>query len=334
MMRAMRTLMACLGVLSMTACGGEERESVGRSSHEIIQGELVPDGDLPTLIGILTNAGSICTGTLISPTAVLTAAHCVDPMIIKQSVQVAGMTPPDVITYQASFSRNLRAAAGQDLLTVASVDWHAEFLQDANGLFEKPGRWNDLGLVHLAQPLTGHRYGLLASPDVVAALEMNGSQLVAGYGLSNETDVMSAGVLKRGLSGFDEVGEFEIIAGVGDAQQACRGDSGGPIFADETDTLQVGIASRVNSEDLIPTSAACNTGLLYTRVDAYLDWITERVPDLGDPGDPGDPGNPGGGDDGGCSVSRRGGGAPPLWLMLLGLLVWSRSRCRGSAASR
>jgi hypothetical protein len=122
---------------------------------------------------------------------------------------------------------------------------------------------------------------------------------------------------------------------VGDAQQACRGDSGGPIFADDSDTLQVGIASRVNSEDLFPTSAACNTGLLYTRVDAYLDWITERVPDLGDPGDPGDPGHPGGGgDDGGCRVSRRGGGAPPALLVLLAVLIWSRSRYRGPAASR
>jgi hypothetical protein len=324
MMRAMRALtMSVFGVVSLVS-GCDEDLPVASSSHEIIQGEVVADDALPTLIGITTNAGSICTGTLVSPTAVLTAAHCVEPNIIKQSIQAAGGTPPAEITYQVSFARDLRAAAGTDFLAVASVEWHEEFLQDTAGLFERPGHWNDIAIIHLAEPLTDRPYGGLATPDVVDALDMNQQQLVAGYGLSNDQDVASAGVLKRGLSGLDERGPWELIAGIGDPQQACRGDSGGPIYADDSDTLQIGVASRINSEELIPTTVpGCDTGLLYTRVDAYLDWITARVSDLGEPGDPGDPGGEGegGGDDGGCRVASRGHGRAPAGLGLAALLV-------------
>src|SRR5688572_30529751 len=236
MMPAMRALKVCLGVVSLLAACVDD-PNVASSSHEIIQGEVVPDDELPSLIGITTNAGSICTGTLVSPTAVLTAAHCVEPNIIRQSIQIAGGTPPDTITYQVSFSRNLRETAA--FLEVASVEWHDQFLADTSGLFDRPGHWNDIAVIHLAEPVTDRQIGRLATPDVVDALDMNGQQLVAGYGLSTDGDANSAGVLKRGMSGLDERGQWELIAGIGDSQQACRGDSGGPIYADDSDTLQI-----------------------------------------------------------------------------------------------
>src|SRR5688572_26722521 len=118
----------------------------------------------------------------------------------------------------------------------------------------------------------------------------------AGYGLTNDDDEKSAGILTTGVSHLGAVGEFELLAGEGDRQQACRGDSGGPIFADESDEYQIGIASRVNKmlslDDILNGGGKpppCETGLVYTRVDAYQAWIEERVPDLAEPTAPGDP---------------------------------------------
>ena len=114
---------------------------------------------------------------------------------------------------------------------------------------------------------------------------------VAGYGLTDDDNAESAGVLTEGQSGLDELAGHELAAGDGDPQQACRGDSGGPIFADDSDTYQIGIASRINNADIGGGGPPpCNTGLIYTRIDPYLAWIAEQVPDLGQGGDDGDDG--------------------------------------------
>jgi MYXO-CTERM domain-containing protein len=315
-------------------------------SYSITNGDAVQVGDLPTIVGIASNAGSVCTGTLISPTTVLTAAHCVEPMLLKQAMQQAGMDPPETIEYRFSFALDLKTADESEFMEVESVEWHAEFLQDILGLFQRPGKWNDIAIMKLATPVTDRPVQRLATPDVMNAMEMELTHLVAGYGLTNDDDMMTAGALTEGISHLNERGENELIAGSADMQQACRGDSGGPIFADEDDVLQIGVASRINASLFPPPTEPppCETGLLYTRVDTYLPWIEERVPDLGqqpdpmdpddDPNDPSppDPGNPGdpqgGGGGGGCSASGSQTGTGALLFVAFAALLVARRRRR------
>ena len=332
--RAILPLALTVLTIAVPAC--DLQIEPAQSEHAIIQGDAVTGDDFPAVIGVATNAGTICTGTLISPTVVLTAAHCVEPTLLKQSIQAAGGTPPDTITYQVSFSRDLRNVEAGDMIDAASVEWHADFLSDINVLFEQGvTQWNDVALVYLADPVEDHPVQLLAPTDVVEAIS-DEMLAVAGYGMTDDSDPMSAGTLHSGRSGMDELGTFEILAGEGDSQQACRGDSGGPIFADDSDTYQIGIASRLNaSPDLSGEAPACNTGLLYTRVDAYQSWIAERVDGLDD-GDDGDD-NDGDTDDedsddddddgGGCSMAG-GSSGPGAGLLLVALAFAIRRRRR------
>ena len=332
--RAILPLALTVLTIAVPACDLEIE--TGRSEQAIIQGDVVDGDAFGSVVGIATNAGTICTGSLISPTVVLTAAHCVEPNLLKQSIQAAGGTPPDTITYQVSFSNDLRDVEAGDMIDAASVEWHAEFLSDINVLFEMgPTQWNDVALVYLADPVEGHPIQKLAPTDVVEAIS-DEMLAVAGYGMTNDADPMSAGSLHSGKSAMDELGTYEILAGEGDAQQACRGDSGGPIFADDSDTYQIGIASRLNaSPDLSGQAPGCDTGLLYTRVDAYQAWIAERVDGLDQPDpdgdtDDGDDGEGDEGDDGdggGCSMAG-GSSGPGAALLLLGLAFAVRRRRR------
>lgn len=275
-----------------------------------VVGEGYPTVGLMMMVATASRSGepakrgplAMCTGTLISPTAVLVAAHCVDPMLIQQSLTQAGITVTGEIEQKFTFENSLSefvktTPMGKEFDEKPTLLSVASFGQKPINLFGalfRPGQMDDVAVLHLKNPVKGRPVQKLATADDVRAMQPGSEHAVAGYGQTSndpgdfngdgvqDPAEASAGVLHSGVSKLNKVGMYEIIAGNMDRQQACRGDSGGPIFLDKTTSLQIGIASRINALALGATQPPrCEPGLLYTRVDAYLDWIKSIVSDLG-----------------------------------------------------
>ena len=296
------------------------------TSAEVVGGELTSPGEFPGVGALMYDMGGGppqfgCTGTLIAPTVVLTAAHCLDPAL------VGGNVP--------GFTLALDTFATPTVVPGAMAIPHEQF--DLEML--PPGGFAetfDIGLVVLAQPITEVAPIPMPRPTDAPALVAGLQMQIAGYG-ATDAQGNGGGVMFDATTAMISLDTTELQVGMGAPQpQNCYGDSGGPGFATVGGVRRViGVVSR--SFDDGPD---CNAGGIDTRVDAYLSWIHAHLPtnteipcDSGlaeacpEPEPEPDPDDPMGEEDGGGCCSTGDNGTSSVLIALgLGLLVLRRRR--------
>jgi hypothetical protein len=300
-----------LWVLWAAGCMGADDDpgtsTVGMRGDPVIGGQPTAEGDFPIVGALLSDSFGqpqfFCTGTLIAPDVVLTAAHCLEPGEYFQGLP------------SFTLATDTTQLGPEDVVAAKSVHQHPMY----DGQFGALGREYDVGIVLLAQPLTGAPLARLPSPAQAAAGLVTGATLaIVGYGQTEpQPGSMTGGVKYDAFTALGRVGPYEIQVGSAGQPQNCFGDSGGPAFAlIENEPMIVGVVSRGLTD-----SETCDQGGIDTRVDAYLDFIHGLAdipcgsglspPCSGPPTPPPPPGDgpPGeGGGSGGGDGSGGGGG--------------------------
>ncbi len=286
---------ATLAAVSLVGCIVDEPGPVGSESQRVIGGEALDQEAYPAVGALMNYFGFNCTGTLIAPDIVLTAAHCLRPrgnLFFSLDTDVSNLTEPEW---------QIKAVVSHMHPGFPGAEVGAEYIT----------RMHDIGIAILEQPIDFVEPEKLASPHDSIVVQPGSDVEVVGYGLEVWHDSYSkAGVKRAGPGLIEGVGSHEVMTHSGDFQP-CNGDSGGPIFADTYQGRRiVGVVSRGARDGF-----RCDTGAIATRVEPYAGWVELAKRDR----------EPRSIDMGGCASSNGNGGSV-LLLAAAALLMIRRRR--------
>lgn len=241
-------------VVLLAGCGGYDIDvgEIGSQQDTVIGG--TPTSGDPAIVALFgrkadSDEGMLCTATVISPTVLLTAAHCVDPAVSGEE-----------LSYVAVFGHDLTDAETIDkVVAIESTHFHPQF--NANSILNG----YDIGVAILAEPTDVTPVPFNTEP-LTSAMKRRDVRIV-GYGVSNGFDSKgeTAGVKREAnvkLNNFDE----KLMQTGGWGGTICTGDSGGPAIMEiDGEATVVGI----HSFGPIFCWGAGNS----TRVDTFVDWL-------------------------------------------------------------
>ena len=290
------TLAPMLFLVAAPACTGPVDPSSARNLSGIgvnrgaIVGGMNDTGDPSVVLVFAQKPGSqeagLCTGEVVSPHVVLTAAHCVDPASVGTGMQFSIFTGDDMNNSTQANDNNLWVDA-------VSTDWDMAFnLNDLEG-------GHDVGVVVTSKAFMQTPLPVNQMP--IDNTMMNNPLRLVGYGITSTSTQQDTSGTKRQVTTTMDSYTSKFI-NYGDSQHnTCEGDSGGPAFM------------NINGQDVIVGITSfgdqtCTSSGSDTRVDQYwtsfiLPHITAaegmapptptQTPDMGQsPSNPSNPSNP------------------------------------------
>lgn len=227
----------CLAFVISVLSGGPAGALVGAD---------IADRTVQRFTVVVAGAKGRCSGVVLAPDIVLTAAHCVRR---GERFQIGG-----------NFGGGYQAGLGP----VAEIVQHPLYTSGDAG---SP----DLAILKLATPLPDRFVPAVLNPRVPG---VGDDLIVAGYGKSASGDSGASVVLRMVLQRVSQsIRGWVVLTSVGeDAANAGPGDSGGPVFAYRGMHSLVGLMVGVSGKHTKAVALA-----------AHYDWIRETVRKLAAP---------------------------------------------------
>ncbi|EEC03712.1 serine protease, putative, partial [Ixodes scapularis] len=250
-----------------------------RSNERIVGGYQAKVGELPWQVSLQRNGYHFCGGSIISPSIVITAAHCVRRFQKRRNV----------------YTQNGRCAILSENYTwlklfssiVATIRRHKDF--------GKNGLMNDIALLKLVEPFDFNKSEGYVAPICLPNPKdvLEGSIVTSGWGRTRERGKTSQELMAVSvplgsdlfctyqysrlitLSSIYNWNSMFCAGALLGGRGSCKGDSGGPATQTKKGiTVLVGLVSFGRG-----CARIANAGV-YTKVSHYIDWIQENSEDL------------------------------------------------------
>ena len=267
---ALLAALALLAAIASPAGAITRGRSSGGAPPEIVGGQTAAVGEFPYQVALLDHSepdtywAQFCGGSLIGPSTVLTAAHCVE-----------GTAPGqlDVLV------RTIRLNNTGVRKPVARIIPHPQYNANTSAY--------DFAIIKLRSPVTNLSGGLagfipIVAPTQAALWSPGRTATVTGWGLTSDGGDASTVLRKvsvpvvsdtacRNAYGRDMISSVMVCAGQ-TGRDACQGDSGGPLAVrNGAGWVQIGVVSW---------GEGCgDAGFpgVYSEVAAVRPWILANV---------------------------------------------------------
>lgn len=269
-----------VGLISVQASAHAARALRFPGAHPLVVGGAPDEGEsFPWMAFVVNvreeeNLVDLCSGAVVAPRLILTAAHCVEDV---KTGQVGAPAEFRVVTGNADW-----ADSSHEVLHVSRTVVYGRFDRHlANG---------DAALLVLAEPTSAPAIALARRHEDRSWLLGGTGAWLVGWGNTEfgqkiptttlryaETVVQGSRWCKRNAPPFFPRDELCVINAPKETTGVCNGDSGGPLVLDEEgqEEVDLGIASHVYGR--------CSTRhpSVYTRIDALYPWVRRWIGSLG-----------------------------------------------------